>query len=199
MYNFIKEGVNMKEYEIEIKEGHDGSSYFWIMPVKIIDYCDTDDLTNVEEYRKVEISIEEENVGAFLHPFLKEFFDSNLKANKNRNNVNDKFEWNLTHNYYSFENMHKMIEKINIVADLLINDYYNNMLDDYIKNYISYIGLLIPSYDYNKMYTEEEDKEFIKNHVNIIVNFYKRFVSYLNNMLKESSEYGYDLISFMGP
>ena len=94
---------------IEIKEGHDGSSYFWIMPVKVIDMTkDADDIDNVDEYRKLEISIEEENIRAFLFPLLLKYFDDELSENKQRcdNHVvylNDgtatTFEWYLTYNY----------------------------------------------------------------------------------------------------
>ena len=50
----------MNDELIEIIEGHNPSSYFWIMPVKVKDMTkDIDDMDNIDEYRKLEISIEE--------------------------------------------------------------------------------------------------------------------------------------------
>ena len=70
---------------IEIKEWHDSSSYFWIMPVKVRDMTkNADDIDNVDEYRKLEISIEEENIRAFLFPLLLKYFDDDLPENKQR-------------------------------------------------------------------------------------------------------------------
>lgn len=67
---------------IEIIEGHDDSSYFWIMPVKVKDMTkDANDIDNVDEYRKLEISIEEENIRAFLFPLLLKYFDDGLPEN----------------------------------------------------------------------------------------------------------------------
>lgn len=113
---------------IEIKEGHDSLSYFWIMPVKVKDMTkDADDSDNVDEYRKLEISIEEENIRAFLFPLLLKYFDDNLPDDKH--------------------------ERIKLT----------------------------------------------ENYKDVIINFYNRFIKYMENMIKEGKEKGYTLISFMGP
>ena len=46
-------------------------------------------MDNVAEMRSVEISIEEDDVSQYLTPFLYEYFDEELEANKNRNDVSD--------------------------------------------------------------------------------------------------------------
>lgn len=55
-------GRDIFKKEIGIVDGHDSSSYFWIMPVRVIDYEDTAALDSVAEMRSAEISIEEDDV-----------------------------------------------------------------------------------------------------------------------------------------
>ena len=103
--------------EIGIVDGHDSSSYFWIMPVRVIDYSNTNDMDNVAEMRSVEISIEEDDVSQYLTPFLYKHYNDELEANKKRIehqwadddgkeqvSVVSGFEWYLTHNFYTFNN-----------------------------------------------------------------------------------------------
>ena len=71
-------GRDIFKREIGIVDGHDSSSYFWIMPVRIIDYEDTGALDSVAEMRSAEISIEEDDVAQYLTPFLYEYFDEEL-------------------------------------------------------------------------------------------------------------------------
>jgi len=89
-------GRDIFKKEIRIVDGHNSSSYFWIQPVRVIDYSDTDDIENVAEMSSVGISIEEEDVDQYLTPFLHKHFDDKLKANKKRVDASD-FEWYLTH------------------------------------------------------------------------------------------------------
>ena len=55
-------GRDIFRREIGIVDGHDTSSYFWIMPVRVIDYSDTNSLSSVAQMKSVEISIEEDDV-----------------------------------------------------------------------------------------------------------------------------------------
>ena len=49
-------GRDIFKKEIGIVDGHDSSSYFWIMPVRVIDYENTASLDSVAEMRSVEIA-----------------------------------------------------------------------------------------------------------------------------------------------
>ena len=49
-----------------------------------------------------------------------------------------------------------------------------------------------------KRYNEARPKENTTE-VGMIVDFYRRFISRLENMIKTGEENGYDLITFMGP
>ncbi len=75
-------GRDIFKREIRIIDGHDSSSYFWIMPVRVVDYSDTDSMDSIAEMKSVEISIEEDDVAQYLTPFLYKHFDGELEANK---------------------------------------------------------------------------------------------------------------------
>lgn len=199
----------MNDELIEIKEGHDPSSYFWIMPVKVKDMTqNTDDIENVDEYRSLEISIEEENVRAFLFPLLLKYFDDNLPENLQRfdngvvsysNGVQSTFEWYLTYNYYTMKSIQDMINEIREIIELLRNDFSNPKLD-YIKE--DYDWILFLDHRVNSKNLPNDKNERVKlteNYKDVIINFYIRFIKCMENMIEEGTNKGYKLISFMGP
>lgn len=194
---------------IEIKEGHDSSSYFWIMPVKVKDMTkDADDSDNVDEYRKLEISIEEENIRAFLFPLLLKYFDDNLPENLQRldnhtvslvDGTQTTFEWYLTYNYYTMQSIQDMINEIKSIIELLKDDFNSTKLD-YIKE--DYDWILYLDHRVNTKNLPDDKNERIKlteNYKDLIINFYNRFIKYMENMIEEGGKNGYKLISFMGP
>lgn len=187
-YDFL--GRDIFKKEIDIVDGHDGSSFFWIMPARVIDYSNSDSLDNVAEMRSLEISIEEDDVNQYLTPFLYKYFDDELPENKYRadgvwKDDNGKmqynyitgFEWNLTYNYFSFEHIANIIEDVRDTVDAL-------------------------STGRETIYTKELRKKrgFATDaEMELIIDFYNRFVYRMEYMLKIGAEKGYNLISFMGP
>lgn len=163
-------GRDIFKKEIGIVDGHDSSSYFWIMPVRVIDYSNTDEIDNVAEMRSVEISIEEDDVAQYLTPFLYKHYDDELEANKHRVDARG-FEWYLTYNFFTFDS----------VKDILKD----------IKDTI------------NALNSGEENEFTVKlrdnTEVELIIDFYRRFIYRMEYMLRVGEENGYDLISFMGP
>lgn len=165
-------GRDVYKKEIGIVDGHDSSSYFWIMPVRVIDFSDTSFVNNVAEMRSVEISIEEDDVYEYLTPFLYKYFDSTLDANRQRKHAND-FEWNLTYNFFEFDSIKNILNDINDTVDALSSGRENEYTKKLRKN----------------------DPDMIE----LIADFYKRFAYRIEYMLKVGEENGYNLISFMGP
>ena len=51
----------------------------------------------------------------------------------------------------------------------------------------------------NKNYTENEINDIIERNKDMIIDFYERFIKYMQNMIIKGKEKGYSLISFMGP
>lgn len=120
--------------EIEIIEGYDPSSYFWIQPAVVADseIIEYEDITLFED----EISIEETDVDCFLYYFFNKYFDLKLYCNKKlygrvvsgEANPNG-FEWYLTENFYTYDTMRMMLCEILEIADLLEKDFSNKGLD----------------------------------------------------------------------
>ncbi len=198
-FNMI--GRDIFKREIGIVDGHDGSSYFWIMPVRVIDYSDTDYMENVTEMRSSEISIEEDDVNQYLTPFLYKHFDEELEANKKRCGAKG-FEWYLTYNFFTFDCVTKILNDIRDTIDALSFGRENEFTAELkVKRGMATYELI-----YAKKLSEEERKAYNDNRpkeddteVELIIDFYKRFIYRMEYMLKVGEEKGYNLISFMGP
>ena len=208
-------GRDIFKKEIGIVDGHDSSSYFWIMPVRVIDYSDTNNSDNVAEMRSIEISIEEDDVSQYLTPFLYKHYDDKLEANTKRvdNRWTDDegnelissvegFEWYLTHNFFTFASMMDILKDIRDTVDALSSGKENEFTTKLkIKRGTATYELL-----YAKELSEDQIKEYNSNRpkeddtdAELVIDFYRRFIYRMEYMIKVGEEKGYDLISFMGP
>lgn len=194
-------GRDIFKREIGIVDGHDSSSYFWIMPVRIIDYEDTGALDSVAKMRSAEISIEEDDVAQYLTPFLYEYFDEELEANKQRKDVSG-FEWYLEHNYFTFEQM------VSILKDIV--DTIEALASGKETEYTKKLKLKRGTATYQLLYAKDLNAEEVaaynanrptedNTEVDLVIDFYQRFLYRMEYMLKVGREKGYNLISFMGP
>ena len=171
--SFTVLGRDIYARKIEIFDGHNSSSYFWIQPVRVIDYEDTDNMYNIAEMKESEISIEEDDVAQYLTPFLYKYFDPELEANKKRSDAID-FDWNLTYNYYTYKSVSHILQDIRAVTDALSTGKPCETVDpDWMKELSADAAL--------------------------VIDFYKRFIYRIEYMMVVGAEKGYDLISFMGP
>ena len=208
-------GSDIFKREIGIVDGHDSSSYFWIMPVKVIDYSDTNCTDNVAEMRSAEISIEEDDVSQYLTPFLYKYYEDALEANKRR--VDDRwiddagteqttfvsgFVWCLTHNFFTFSTMMDILKDIRDTADALSSGGEN----EFTVKLREKRGTATYELLYARDLSEEQIKEYNANRpkedntkINLIIDFYHRFIYRMEYMMRIGKEKGYDLISFMGP
>lgn len=194
-------GRNIFKREIRIVDGHDSSSYFWIMPVRVIDFEDTADLDSVAEMRSAEISIEEDDVAQYLTPFLYKHFNEELEENEKRKNVSG-FEWYLEHNFFTFDSMALILKDIADTVDALSTGRDNEFTEKLrIKRGTATYQLV-----YAKNLSDEEIAEYNANRpteddteIGLILDFYRRFTYRMEYMLKVGKEQGYNLISFMGP
>lgn len=194
-------GRDIFKKEIGIVDGHDSSSYFWIMPVRVVDDSDTDSYENVAEMRSVEISIEEGDVDQYLSPFLHKYFDENLDANKKRADANG-FEWYLTYNFFTFDSVINILNDISDTVDALSEGRKNEYTDKLKEKRGPETYKLI----YARDLTEEQIKNYNDNRPKeddteneLIIDFYRRFLYRMEYMLRVGKEKGYNLISFMGP
>ncbi|MBE5804280.1 MAG: hypothetical protein E7316_07195 [Clostridiales bacterium] len=199
--SFMIIGRDIFKKEIGIVDGHDSSSYFWIMPVRVIEYENTADLDSVAEMRSAEISIEEDDVAQYLTPFLYQHFDEELEENKKRKDVSG-FEWYLEHNFFTFDSMVLILKDIEDTVDALISGRET----EYTQKLKIKRGTATYQLVYAKNLNEEEIAEYNANRpteddtqVALIVDFYQRFLYRMEYMMKVGKEKGCNLISFMGP
>ncbi len=205
-------GRDIFKNEIGIVDGHNASSYFWIKPVRVIDFSDTNDFDNVAGMKSNEISIEEDDIAQYLTPFLYKYFDDELEANKNRveyyDDENDKatfvhgFEWYLTHNFYTYSSIQNMLNDIRNTIEALLSGRKNEFTDKLREKR----GFATYELVYAKDLSKEEIKEYNDNRpkeddteLELIIDFYRRFIYRMEYMMKVGEEKGYNLISFMGP
>lgn len=182
------------EFQIEIIEGHDPSSYFWFQPVILKESGKIlwDEVIELEE----EFSIEEGDIECFLSYFLFKYFDRELSYNKRRfeHGVGyvSGFEWNLTHNFYTYDGLMKMTKEIDEVAALLELDYNNPCLDDIKKNYSIYYMCNQSDADYIN-----RDDSAIQNHISVVIDFYHCFTKRIIKMMENNKNT--TVLSIMGP
>ncbi len=208
-------GRDIYKRQIDIVDGHDSSSYFWIMPVSVLDYSDTNDIDFTVEMRSAEISIEEDDVAQYLTPFLYKYFDDELEANKKREYKRwtdeegkeqeshiSGFEWYLTYNYYTFDAISNILKDINDTINALSSGREN----EYTAKLKEKRGTGTYRLLYAKDLTDEQIKIYNDNRpteddteTDLIVDFYRRFVYRLEYMMTVGRENGYNMISFMGP
>ena len=208
-------GRDIFKKEIGIVDGHDSSSYFWIMPVRVIDFSNTDDIDNVAEMRSAEISIEENDVDQYLTPFLYKHYDDELEANKKRvdyywtdDDGNEQakyvsgFEWYLTYNFFTYDSVVRILEDIRDTIDAWSSGREN----EFTPKLREKRGWETHKLLYAKNLTEEQINEYNANRptkddteIELIIDFYRRFIYRMEYMMKVGKEKGYNLISFMGP
>lgn len=183
-------------FEIEIAEGHDPSSCFWFRPVLVEKDSKImwEDITVLEEV----FSIEEGIVECFLDYFIRKYFDEMLIYNRERFESGEgyvrRFEWYLTHNFYTYASLEKMCEEILEIAELLDTDYDDVRLNCVKKNFSIFYMCDEDDADYQN---GDNFKEAIKKHIDVVIDFYRRFVNRLRRMMKNNTTT--ELLSIMGP
>lgn len=208
-------GRDIYKEEIGIVDGHDGSSYFWIMPVRVVDDSDTNSLDSIAKMRSIEISIEEDDIAQYLTPFLYKHFDEELEANKKRVEyrwIDDDgkeqfvyvrgFEWYLTHNFFTFDAISSILADIRDNIDALITGRET----EFTKELKIKRGTATQQLLYARDLTYEQIDEYNANRpteddtrTELVIDFYNRFLYRMEYMMKIGQENGYNLISFMGP
>ena len=183
-------------------EGHDFGASFWIFPVVVnkkesIGISDSD----VEELHD-RISIDEEWVNRLLYNIFSRFFDSSMQINRERINYHEidretgienveyvkGFDSCLAYNFYTYEQMGKILSEIDEYADCLSAGVFTK-ID---KKTFAGVEKLFAKTD------KSGDDEKIKHSYYMwIARFYKDLSERIRRMMKKHPET--DVISIMGP
>ena len=206
-YDFLGRDIFRKE--ICIIDDHDPTSYYWIMPARVIDYSNSNSLDCVAELRNAEISIADDDVSQYLRPFLLKHFDDNLKANKNRiDNEGNGIEYisgfnrYLTHNYYTFDSVVNIINDLKDTIDALSSGRETEYTIELRKKrgMATYLLVNAPKLTKEQIQRYNDTRPTVDNTPSdMIIDFYNRLIYRLEYMMKIGKEKGFDLISFMSP
>lgn len=194
---------------IEVEEWHNYGDSFWLMPVRVKDIsknCAYSD--NLEYMKDEEISISENAFEAFLYPIFKKHFDKDLPENNGRFEEYPSeterryitwFECYLTDNFYTYDSIEVVLKEIEKIAEILKKDYDDPRLDGMHKGFRS-LPYYMPEYWHvDKKLSEEEADMVARENKEHILDFYKRFVQKLRDMMAAGKAAGCKLISVCGP
>ena len=150
----------------------------------------------------------------YLTPFLYNYYDDELEANKKRVEhywIDDDgnkqstpvsgFEWYLTHNFFTFDQIVQILKDIADTVDALTSGRETE--------YTKKLKLKRGPATYQLLYAKDLNEEAVEYNANrpteddtevgLVVDFYQRFLYRMEYMMKVGKEKGYNLISFMGP
>lgn len=135
------------------------------------------------------ISIDEMHIGEFLYEFLTKYYDHSLQEREEYER--EEFDWYGV-NLYTLESMKSMLSDIKQTITMLKEDFNN----PYLENIKSHFPWYLYTNKMKEELTEKEIKELTKKAVPLAIDFYERFCSRIENMLKIP---GREVISFAGP
>lgn len=198
------------EYEyypdLEIEEGHNGGSCFWIMPVKIVppDYkCQQgeQEYEGIVECVSAEISIEEGNIEAFLWEFFIRHFNYDLSMKYRKLDSGTEyngFEWYLTHNVYTYDGIRNLLADIQEKLPLMKDNLDSAILEPCVRHFPQPSSTKIINRQFFQVeYTAEEIHAYRLEHLALFIDFYERFCKRMEKMLQDNPTYNH--VSVMGP
>ena len=194
---------------IEIEEWHNPGACFWFMPCKVNDLeQNTWHLDNLDCMEEEEISVSESSFEDFLYPIFKKHFDKDLPENKGRYEEypSEKerryitwFEWYLTENFYTYDNIEAVLKEIEETAEMLEENYDAPRLNGMRKGFRNLPDYMPEYWHLDKKLTEEKADKVARENKKHILDFYRRFVQKLRDMMAAGKVAGYKLISVCGP
>ncbi len=191
-------GEDYKVKIIEYPEEPEGTCYFLFCSIKTVN----NKYTGYEDTKygmDGAFRIYDEDVHCFIRYFLEKHFDPELTYNKERPDVaiqldENVFDW-YGSSYYTYDSIKKMCLDILDVSRKLKNDYDNPLLDAVKKNYRIFWFVSEDDLDYELR--DDLEKEAIKRHIDVAVDFYERFVDRIMSMIIQNNEA--DIVGVFGP
>lgn len=179
------ESARMSIDQAEIESGRGTGGTFWILGIS----NDKENTLKIPDLDCFGMSVDDMYVGEFLSTFLYKYYDPSIQ---NREEYEDDgFDWYGV-NLYTFESIRKMLDDIYKTVDLIKENYDDPALDK-IKSkwsFYMYTDKMI------KDLTDEEINDIRRNRGSVAIDFYERFCSRMEHMLKIP---GNNIMSFAGP
>ena len=178
------------KFEVPIGEGFSGGAAHHIFPV---------DKQGVAQ-EESGISLDEDDAASFLYYFFHKYFDKNLRENVERDEFETFFNWR-GENYYTLQSMRLMLGDMRETSLTLKVNYDDPMLEP-IKESFSLYEITSrdnPVRERLWQLSSVEQNEEIKNRLDIILDFYDRFIARIEKMLNDAEIKGGQLVCFDGP
>lgn len=188
------------------KKGDDCPGY-WIGAVKMEKYKDMFGWADENiQYIGEPIGIEKGDAECFLEYYLEKHFRPEIIYNRLRVDYlwdgefyayHDGFQEYGVDNYYTYEIMGWLLEDMEDTIELLRTDYDNKELEQVKKHF--WFGYML---DYKNMEqsqydTSEKADQLIKENIEVVIDFYQRFVEAMWKIMDENPEG--NCISITGP
>ena len=181
----IEEWMRFRPFEPGFSEGHEKEDAYWIMPVTVRD-CARIEFSDINEFRQHEISIPGRYFDILLTSFFTDGIDPDLSINKHRYSTDDVsegfpvygFEWYMNPNFYTYDDMRKIIERMKMSADLLRSGHIDQMPFRQKKRLRMEFAEV----------AEDESAMTYKDAMNVTADFYIKLADRLLQMMEECRE-----------
>lgn len=193
-YDELKQSLRPAR-QIVITDGHDSGSSFKIAPLREAEL----EANSFWEVRRVrsQICVDESDLGDFLYPFLERFFETKRDQSSARGDgCGDKgFDW-YDNNLYSRAVTEEMLDQIERCAAILETDFDAPEIS-WLKAHFQPRRFDPDENCWAKQYTPEEADAVIRAERGLAVDFYRRFVRVMRQMLRDNPDC--DCVCFSGP
>ena len=126
--------MRQESFQPHFMEGHDPGAAYWIYPVCVHDN-DRIEYTDIQEFKAYEISIPDRYFDSLLTDFFVYDIDPDLPINAHRYSTDDVsegipiygFAWDLHPNFYTYEQMDRMIIRMRDTAAVLRSSHLDQL------------------------------------------------------------------------
>ena len=190
----MEELLRFEPFDPHFAEGHDAGAAYWIYPVTVRDTARIED-ADILEYRDYEISIPDRYFDNLLTDFFTDGIDPELSINAHRYSTDDVpegvpifgFEWYLHPNFYTYEQMKRIMNRIGDTAELLRKGHIN-LLPSKLKSRLRKEFAAVD---------EDESATRYRDAMMITADYYEKLIARIQQMMAACKQT--DILCVMGP
>ncbi len=195
----IKDNLKQDKFKIKIIEGKCSGGYFYVFS------CSKGEDPYEISYTDKDIFCLDETFSfPYVYFFLENYFDKSIQRKEIFEDYiieKEIFDW-WDDNLFTYDSINAVLSEIDKAIYLLENDYENSELDK-LKAFLIEDYYIVSVGDENGYigvepnWSLEEKQQFVNDNIHYLIDFYKRFIVRLEQMMRNSSDC--DFICFSGP